>query len=325
MPDDTVVFYSKAEFKEQQSVSIKGAVRKPGQYIFGDGVTLNDLITMSGGLTFNASKKRVDVYRLQFNSDEKTTTLAANLILDENNNPVNGTFRLQPYDLIVIREAAEFELIRTVSIKGEGLYPGTYALLSANEKIESVIERAGGLTDEAFLEGSYIYRAGFEVGFISLQAQKALKNNNSAQNVILQENDEIFIPKKNDLVAIIGNTNANRYYNEGRNESKITVPFDERKNARYYVEKYAGGITASGDYKKLSVMYANGTVKSSRRFLFFRTYPKVEPGCTIQIPDKDSIANPNLARDTDWNEILTNAVGQATAILTLILLVQRVD
>lgn len=325
LPEDKIVFYSKADFKDEQHISIEGAVRKPGKYVFGNGVTLSDIISMSGGLTFNASKKRVDVYRLQFNSDEKTNTLAANLVLGEDNQPLNGSFELKPYDLIVIREASEFELIRKVSLKGEVKYPGTYALISENEKIESIISRAGGLTDEAFLEGTYIYRAGYDVGFISLQADKALQNNNSAQNVILQENDEIFVPKKNDLVAIAGNTYANRYYNTGGSTAKITVPFDKKKNAKYYVERYAGGITNSGDYKKLSVLYANGTVKSAKRFLFFKTYPKVEPGCTIQVPDKDTTENGGNSRDTDWNDVLTNAVGQATAVLTLILLVQRVD
>jgi protein involved in polysaccharide export with SLBB domain len=325
-PGDNLVIYNQEDFIDEFEVTIGGEVRNPGKYKFDSSLTLTDIITMSGGLTFQASRKRIDLYRLKFNSDNDTKTLAANLILDENNNVINGELELQPFDHIIIRQASEFELIKTVTVRGEVKYPGTYALISQNERLTSVIERAGGLTEEAFLEGTHVLRPSFGVGYISMQAEDAVNNPNSSQNIILNGLDEIVIPKTSDLVTIVGNTFANAFYNAGQNIAQINVPYDENKNAKYYIEKYAGGVSKSGDLKKISVQYANGRVESVRHYLWiFPKYPKVEKGCTITVPVKDNLLNVSNSESTDWSDILTNAVGQATAVLTLILLIQRVD
>ena len=59
-------------------------------------------------------------------------------------------FILQPFDQIFVRENPDFEAARNIILSGEVKYPGTYTLLSKDEKISSVIQRAGGLTNYAY-------------------------------------------------------------------------------------------------------------------------------------------------------------------------------
>jgi hypothetical protein len=59
--------------------------------------------------------------------------------------------------------------------------------------------------------------------------------------------------------------------------------------------------------------------------LFFYKYPKVRKGSTISIGyDLDEL-NPQEYNDTDWGQIFQDSIGQVTAVLTLLLLVQRLD
>ena len=45
-----------------------------------------------------------------------------------------------------------------VTVQGEVIYPGNYTLLSKTETVADVIERAGGVTQYAYVEGATIKR-----------------------------------------------------------------------------------------------------------------------------------------------------------------------
>ncbi len=69
---------------------------------------------------------------------------------------------LKPFDQVFVRENPDFEAAKNIVLSGEVKYPGTYTLLSKDEKISSVIKRAGGLTNYAYMDGVTMYRK-FEV------------------------------------------------------------------------------------------------------------------------------------------------------------------
>lgn len=324
---DSLVVYNKLEYEDLFTVEVKGNVRNPGEYQYSSSLTVNDVITLSGGLTFNASRKRIDLYRLDIKDEQETRTLAANLEIDENNMPISGSFELQPFDMIVIRPAPEYEGIKTVTISGEVKYPGTYAIIKDNEKISSIIERAGGLTNEAFLPGGKILRSEGELGYISLDMQKALDRNDSEQNIIVKNGDKLQIPKNQSLITILGAVKSYEVYNkEIVNQGKIVIPFEKGKDAKYYIDNYAGGLRDTADKDNITVTAANGRVTKTERVLFWRKYPKVEQGATInaffKAPEKEKKENES---NTDWSQILTDTVAQATSVLTLLLLVNRID
>jgi len=147
-------------------------------------------------------------------------------------------------------------------------------------------------------------------------------------NIILQEGDEIFIPKRNDLVSITGATNAYEWYPQKIAESgKINVNFSKNKSVNYYINEYAGGLSKNASRSKISVVDASGKVQKTERILFFYKYPKVKPGSTINVGFKDVKTKEDKEKEDDvkWGEVLANSIAQATAILSLILLIQNVN
>ena len=71
-------------------------------------------------------------------------------------------FILQPFDQVFVRDNPDYEEPVNIVLAGEVKYPGTYSLLSKDEKISSVIKRAGGLTNYAYMDGAKMFRK-FEV------------------------------------------------------------------------------------------------------------------------------------------------------------------
>ena len=166
---DIVRVLSIDDFDDEFLVSVLGAVRSGGEFDFGVGMTLQDVLLQSGGLTYQAEGSRVEVSRIMdydISSNKlkprravvKTISIGEDLVLSTE----AMDFELQPFDQIFVRENPDFEDAKNVVLTGEVKYPGTYTLLSKDEKISSVIKRAGGLTNYAYMDGVKMYRK-FEV------------------------------------------------------------------------------------------------------------------------------------------------------------------
>ena len=69
-------------------------------------------------------------------------------------------------------------------------------------------------------------------------------------------------------------------------------------------------------------------MEKAKSFLFFKKYPDVGPGSEIKVGYKDveikDVKNGDK-EDVKWGDILANSIAQATAILSLILLIQNVN
>ncbi len=330
--NDSLVVFSKDYFRDNTSVRVLGAVRYPGFYPYDVSLKLKDILTLSGGLQIVASKSKIDVYRLEFKGDQETRTIAATLEVDDDFNVTRGAdanFQLKPFDNIVVRNAPEFEMQKLVRISGEVKYPGEYALLDDNETVTSLIKRAGGLTSEAFAEGATLNRSYNDMGYVIMELDEAMKNNQSRFNYIMKSEDVIEIPKKKDLVSIIGETQVSEFYPDKIVETgRINVAFDKGKNARHYVDKYSG-ISKNGRKRLISVEHANGQVERTKNYIFFRKYPEVKKGSTIMIGnaivENNKDKNQKDKKKIDWGDVFSNSIAQATSILSLILLIQRVN
>ena len=330
-PKDRIVFYLKNNYTDESFIRIAGAVRNPGEFLYNPSLKLKDVLILAGGFRREAALDRIDVYRLDFSENKSTRVLAANLRLDENYNLKSGgeSFELQPFDQIFVRLAPEFELLRNVFVNGEVKFPGTYALMSDNTKLATIIREAGGATDEAFLKGATLARGKDNIGYVIIDLEKAIKNPHSFENIILQEGDDIHIPKISNIVTITGATKASELYPEKIiSQNKIQIPYQKGKSAKYYIDAYAGGISKDGSSRKISVIDASGKVVKAKSFLFFKKYPDVGPGSEIKVGYKDveikDVKNGDK-EDVKWGDILANSIAQATAILSLILLIQNVN
>ena len=376
---DIVNVMSIDDFDDNFNISVEGAVRNPGDFNFGDGMSLQSALFLAGGLTQQAEGSRVEISRIMeydINSNKlkprraivKNVKVGNDLVLSQE----AENFELQPYDQIFVRSNPDFEPVINVQILGEVKYPGTYSILRKNEKISSLIKRSGGLTSYAYLDGVKMYRK-FEVTTVNdeeikdmnisdelkrtilndpeaasiyteelesynneifnsepksskqinldmvyLDLEKALKSNQSKHNLVLNEGDSIIIPKTMDVVHITGelmNLQGN----------SISAPYFSSKRANYYVKNFAGGFSKLNDRSNTVVVYPNGIAKKSKNFLFFKLSPKVSKGSTIRVSSKIKKDKRKNKGKIDWNQQIENAMLKISAVLTLWVLVDRVQ
>lgn len=332
-PNDELILYSDRSFYDEAMVSISGAVRRPGSFTYGPGITLKDLVVLAGGFTKEAATNRIEIFRVNIDENQPTKTTVATMTLgrDVTLDSKETAFLLRPFDQIQVRTVPQFELQQNIQIEGEVQFPGTYSLLKENETITDVIKRAGGPTAEAFLNGATLYRTENNTGYIIFKMPEALKSPGSAENLILKNGDRLTIPKVIDFVTIIGATDAVELYQEKliAPDNKINVAFNAGKNAKYYVDAYAAGVSKSGSKKRITVEQPNGRISRTKNLLFFKLYPNVEKGAIVKVGDKltkEQRGRTEVAKKkVDWSKVLSETLTQATAVLSFILLIKALD
>lgn len=155
MDGDLVKVFSVTE--TSNTVKLVGAVVNAGDYAIVPGVTrLSDVISKAGGVLYYASDEaeltRVGVTQ----SGPVTELININIAKALKGDPENNVL-LQINDYLLVRTVPEWKLYRTVSVKGEVKYPGTYTI-KIGERLSSLIERAGGYTKRAYLRGAVFTR-----------------------------------------------------------------------------------------------------------------------------------------------------------------------
>ena len=126
-------------------VEVKGAVYRQGMYHLGDKVTsVRSLIEMASGLTDEALTTRAVLRRMKPNRTQQVISIDLDGILNGRVADVS----LQNEDILYIPTLAEHQNLRTLTIDGEVIFPGTYEY-AEGMTIEDFILQAGGLTDAA--------------------------------------------------------------------------------------------------------------------------------------------------------------------------------
>ncbi|EJG01867.1 SLBB domain-containing protein [Flavobacterium sp. F52] len=321
--EDIVTVYSILDFREEYKVTIDGEVKNPGEYEYFENLTLNDLVVQVGGLTGSASK-RVEIARMIKSdaiddADPKRIELVELEITADNNEQIKN-FVLKPFDVINIRRMAVYEKPEMVKVSGAVTYPGKYVLANKKEKVYNVVMRAGGLTSIANLDGMKIKRPIKEEQIEQLESinlnldkknisedesksnltgkdtlksklskklrdelkyttipvnwEKIVKDKNHYSNVTLFPGDEIEVAVYNEGVKVTGNVLLTS-----------EIPYRSGKGFKYYINS-VGGVDNKGWKRKAYIIYPNGKAAVTTSFLFFRSYPKVEPDSQIVVPEK---------------------------------------
>jgi protein involved in polysaccharide export with SLBB domain len=313
--EDSVIIFSKLQIREQYQVKIEGEVIQPGYFNYGDSMRLEDLILLAGGLKDAASLKHVEISRRIRTGGEYDSTDARMAITqqfainaDLSENPA-ASFVLQPFDEVMIRKSPSYNEQANVMIDGEVVYPGFYTINTKKERISDVIRRAGGIRPEAYSEGSVLLRRTFsgsadstlllsklevfynklkdstdidrmrstverKVQLLGIQMDEILAHPGSKYDLYLEAGDVIKVPKKQQTVQMFGEV----YFPK-------KVRFDKNYTFRDYV-RGAGGFTGQALKRRSYIVYSNGEVKSTRKMLFFNSYPKARPGAEIYVPAK---------------------------------------
>jgi protein involved in polysaccharide export with SLBB domain len=273
--EDSIQIFAKQDLEEVQFVTIDGNVRNPGKVIFRKGMTVEDLVAISGGFAYDAAYHRIELSRLQKDrSDVMSNKLVelTKLNIDSLLSNADAKYELAPQDYLYVPRLLNNKFLGDVKVRGEVLFPGNFALTRRNETIKDIITRAGGLTQYGSLQDLQVFRNGTRIGVnLDKDAEKDM-------SLLMLPGDSLFISRNDPFVQISGgvyNPQLIRY---------------ESSSFKYYISA-AGGVKNRASLAKAYVQYGNGINRKSSRFLFFRFYPSIKQGSKIivpEVPEKES-------------------------------------
>jgi polysaccharide biosynthesis/export protein len=142
----------------EQVVSIDGRVKAPGHYPLQSAMHVSDLIRAGGSLEDAAFRGEAEITRYNVVDGEvrRTELIPVNLAAIRRGD-LGADLVLKPYDILVIKPIPQWMEPGTVELAGEVRFPGKYPI-HQGETLSSVMHRAGGLTDQAFAEGTVFIR-----------------------------------------------------------------------------------------------------------------------------------------------------------------------
>jgi protein involved in polysaccharide export with SLBB domain len=342
-PGDQLNVYDNTTYSNVGQLRISGAVKNPSSYTFDATMSVQDLILNAGGLNFGAAFNRVEVFRVNLSSTEAAQLELITLTVDSTYRVVAPqNFHLQPFDHVVARMTPEFTTGRTVELNGEVKYPGVYVLENKETQLSDIIKKAGGLLKSADPNGTTLFRTFKNRGTISVNITGAISHPNSyAQNPILFEGDVVNINRMENTVTIVGKgTGLVNYVIDSisaENVDSIFKSLDRQsypnkvvvyrggRLANWYIKKFAGGFNKNADRTTVTVTYPNNETRATKHFWFFRSYPKVVPGSTIELqlsPDKIK-AESKPKEHMDFETTLSKSLSIMMSTLSIIILVQR--
>jgi len=304
--EDLVSVSSIYDLREEYIVQISGEVIETGVFPFFNNMTVQDLIVLSGGLKESASGSFVEISRRNKNDGINNTAEILTFSIDQSLSLSNEDRNqiLKPFDQVYIRQSPGYSIQKEVTLEGEVLSPGMYTIQRKDERVSDVIKRAQGLSPYAYAESAILIRktefAGkkdlienlakqdsliskikiLEQEPVALDLQLILDNPGSKYDFLLRDGDVISIPPKLETVRVAGEVT-----------STLNLRYDEKFKFKDYIFD-AGGFTAEAKKGRSYVQYPNGKRQGVKRFLFFKKYPKIEPGSTIFVsrkPEKDPV------------------------------------
>lgn len=314
--EDKLEIPSLFDLREPYTIKVSGAVNYKDTVLpYRHSLTIEDAIIMAGGLQESAATVNVEVARriknpkAEQNSSHRAEvfnfTLNDNLGLIPADGTTTGTiFTLEPFDEVYVRFSPGYQEQQVVRINGEITFSGDYVLAEKNSRLSNIIQKAGGVTPDAYVKGASLKRKLTEDEMrrletlmdlstnkqsrdsvalsldnikdysVGIDLEKALANPGSSHDVVLRDGDILYIPQLQSTVKING---------------AVTYP-----NSVTYTKGMSVGdcLSQAGGYNDIArkypiVIYMNGKVATTKkRLIFFKHYPKVEPGCEIVVPTK---------------------------------------
>ncbi len=155
--DDSLTVYSDHELQEVPTVTVRGAVRKPGSYPLTDAMKVSDLIYEAGGLKDGAYRQHAEVARTQVVNGSRASFTYISVDLQSALAQGPGDLPLIRGDELFVQQASNWRNPWEVSLEGEVARPGPY-VIREGERLASVLERAGGLRADAYLPAAIIIR-----------------------------------------------------------------------------------------------------------------------------------------------------------------------
>jgi protein involved in polysaccharide export with SLBB domain len=347
--EDILHIPSQFDLREAYTVTVLGFVNSPNTTIpYSESMTIEDAIIQAGGLRESASAVNVEVARRLKDPYAKQssgrTAETFSFTLDQMLR-VNGMpFVLEPFDEVFVRRSPGYQEQHKVQLGGEVTFAGNYSLEEKNTRVSTVIAKAGGVTEDAYIRGASLLRklsaeelsrietvmemarrttegvepdmqeiVGLDTSLlhtreysVGINLEKALEKPGSEHDVMLRDGDKIYIPRIQSTVRISG---------------EVIFP-----NVVTYTKGMSvrDGLSQAGGYSGYArkypfVIYMNGNVGTTHRTcLFFKKYPRLEPGCEIIVPRKPLRRQMTSAEWWNVGQSASSMVAMMTTIANLI-------
>lgn len=345
--EDSLHVESILDLQDSTVVTINGPVKYPGRFRYEDSLTLKGLILKAGGLLDNATTLKIEVgrRRVDFEVGAKgaATSELISIDIDKSLTDKGNEVILKPFDVVSIKLDPTKVKQVVVEVKGEVAFAGSYTLENPEEKLSSIIKRAGGILPYADIKGAKLVRkrivqdtafikrltlSNLDVNSIdkaksdtsrliemdqlssrttdvALELDKILERPGSAEDVTLQDEDQIIIPRFVNTVGISGEV-----------LKPVTVQFEPGRSFASYISA-AGGFNRNAYKKRVFVVYPNGRSASTKSFLGIKAYPRVTPGSSIFVPVEP-------ARESGFDPAKAAVfVSAISAVLTAVVLLFR--
>ena len=288
--NDVLFIPSKYDLESKGTLEIRGEVYNPNIFPFAANTKLEDLIIMAGGLTESASTVRVDVTRriIDKKGTKKQKEIAKTYTFGVKEGFVvegDPGFVLEPYDQVFVRRSPGYSEKINVSVAGEVEFEGDYALNVRNERLSDVIEKAGGLTEFAYIDGARLerqmtpeeYKQAQELMAmvksnnqisgndsivvptvsrtysVGIDLKEIMANPHSAIDPVLQEGDVIVVPQYMNTVSVSGSV-----------RKPNSVVYDPKMKLKDYINE-AGGYAERARKSGTFILYPNGHIKELGR------------------------------------------------------------
>jgi protein involved in polysaccharide export with SLBB domain len=348
--EDIVTIPSIFELAESFGVSIRGAVRSPGDFAYNAGMTVEDLIVLANGFTDGANMQRIEISRRVRDSDrrKKDAKLAEIITIDVDPQLrlSESKFKLEPYDIVSVYMMPGFVKPQIVRIEGEVMRPGFYTMIRKDERLSDLIKRVDGFTEFAYLKGA-TYQRGDYVETRTDKRIAQLKREQMAQeqleatdgktsrldlNSQVERNNFVAIDfeyaikhpgSSQDLILMDGDIiNIPRELQTVKISGEVLWPttavYRPGMTAKDYILEYSGGFAESASKKNVNVILASGQTKATRSYLFSRKYPAVEPGAEIFVPYKPKKKEREPMPAQAWIGLGTSMASLAAIIFGII-------
>jgi len=267
---DSVIVLDGRDAFPAGTITVSGAINRPGTLRFSQGQTLQDVIDLSRG--FREEAASVDVARTRKGRTySDTTSIVTQFQIDGQGKlePAASAFVLARDDRVFVRPAPGFRPQRFVEITGLVRYPGSYAIGVGSDHLLDLIDRAGGLLPNAYPDNFVFLRDGRPVGI----ALSAAMRGDRDQNITLENGDKIVVGPNTSTVFVTGSV-----------ENPSLLVYRPGRSLREYID-LAGGPRANADMARARVTYPSGTsLPIRRRFLLPDVMPPILPGSTITVP-----------------------------------------
>jgi protein involved in polysaccharide export with SLBB domain len=310
--EDSIHIVSSVELRDIKKVQMNGPVVNPGEFVYEDSLTLQALLLQAGGFQENAELTSIEIGRRKSNIDPSVAGVNTSEIILVNTkrelSKIGDDVFLQPYDIVSIKTDPAKVKQLSVKVSGEIKFASNYTLENPNERISSIISRAGGLLPYADIEGAKLRRKKDEVDTsqlkrlanattslkfrtskdslkvdepltggvtdVAIDLKSAIERPGSTADLTLKDGDELIIPKYINTVDV-----------QGEVLKPVSVQFEDGRGLGNYVAA-AGGFTKNALRNRAFVIYPNGRSAKTTNFLGMRFYPKVKAGSTVFVPLK---------------------------------------